>query len=380
MTKGKTRTASTQSKQAGQPAPAARLSLLRQEMEAERLDAFVVSHPPNVFYLSGFTGSAAVLVVAYAGATLFTDPRYTVQASEEVTSARVETTRGALMAAAAEHLTRRRLRRVLQIGFEAARLTVAQKSLLDKAAGARVRWIPWDGRIEAARAVKDIGELGVMREAAKIACSSWQEILPLVKPGILETELAAELEFRMRRKGATGPAFDTIIASGPRGALPHAHASPRALGKNELVVFDLGAILRGYSSDLTRTVFVGRAPAEIRRWYSAVLEAQQAARDVLRPGVSAQQVDAAARQSLQRAGLGKQFVHSTGHGLGLEVHEMPRLARGEKWLLRAGVVVTIEPGVYVQGKGGIRIEDDALVTQDGAEYLTDANRELIELG
>jgi Xaa-Pro aminopeptidase len=183
----------------------------------------------------------------------------------------------------------------------------------------------------------------------------------------------------MRRKGASGPAFDTIIASGPRGALPHARASTRAVGKNELVVFDLGAILRGYSSDLTRTVFVGRAPAKIRRWYGAVREAQQAAREVLRPGVSAHEVDAAARQLLQRAGLGKNFVHSTGHGLGLEVHEMPRLARGEKWLLRAGVVVTIEPGVYFEGTGGIRIEDDALVTRDGAELLTDANRELIEV-
>ena len=152
------------------------------------------------------------------------------------------------------------------------------------------------------------------------------------------------------------------------------------MGKNELVVCDLGAILRGYSSDLTRTVFVGCAPKEVRRWYSAVLEAQEAARDVLRPGVSAERVDAAARKTLQRAGLGKQFVHSTGHGLGLEVHETPRLAKGQKTLLRAGVVVTIEPGVYIEGKGGIRIEDDALVTPNGAEYLTDANRELIELG
>jgi Xaa-Pro aminopeptidase len=377
---GKTRRASTQSKQADQPGRVARLSLLRQEMEEERLDALVVSHPPNVFYLSGFTGSAAALVLTSAGATLFTDPRYTVQAREEATAARVEIGRGSLMAAAAAHLARLRARRGLRIGFEGTHMTVAQKSALDEAAGAGVRWVSWDGRIEAARAVKDAGELYLMREAAKIACSSWEEILPLVRPGVLETELAAEVEFRMRRKGASGPAFDTIIASGPRGALPHSHASQRAVGKNELVVFDLGAILRGYSSDLTRTVFVGRAPAESRRWYSAVLEAQQAARDVLRPGVSGQEVDAAARRILHRAGLGKQFVHSTGHGLGLEVHEMPRLAQGEKWLLRAGVVVTIEPGVYVEGKGGIRIEDDALVTPEGAEYLTDANRELIELG
>ena len=354
----------------------ARLSFLQQEIKAERLDAFLVSHLPNVFYLSGFSGSAALLVVTLSDAILFTDPRYTVQAKEEAVDWRVEVVRGSLLAAAGKHLSRSRARRV---GFEAARLTVAQKTALDKA-GPRARWLSWDGRIEAARAVKDASEVATMREAAQIACASWQEILPLVKPGVLEIELAAELELRMRRKGASGPAFDTIIASGPRAALPHGHASTRPVGKNELVVFDLGAILRGYSSDLTRTVFVGRAPAEIRRWYSAVLEAQQAAREVLRPGVSAQQVDAAARNTLRRVGLDKHFVHSTGHGLGLEVHEMPRLARGEEWRLRPGVVVTIEPGVYVEGTGGIRIEDDALVMPNGAQYLTDANRELIELG
>jgi Xaa-Pro aminopeptidase len=371
---GKQRTETSESLKAGH---SARLSFLQEEIESERLDAFLVCHPPNVFYLSGFTGSAVLLVVTPSDATLFTDTRYTVQAKEEAIGSRVEVVRGSLIAAAGEHLSRRRSRRV---GFEPARLTVTQKTALDKAAGARVRWISWDGHIEAARAVKDASEVATMREAAQIACTSWQEILSLVKPGISEIELAAELEFRMRRKGASGPAFDTIIASGPRAALPHGHASKRLVGKNELVVFDLGAILRRYSSDLTRTVFVGRASAEIRRWYGAVLEAQQAARDVLRPGVTAQQVDGAARKSLRRAGLDKRFVHSTGHGLGLEVHEMPRLARGEKWQLRTGVVVTIEPGVYFEGTGGIRIEDDALVTPDGAEYLTDATRELIELG
>ncbi|HLW81542.1 MAG TPA: Xaa-Pro peptidase family protein [Candidatus Acidoferrales bacterium] len=376
------------SETAGAAGSAARLSFLQQQFEAERLDAFVVSHLPNVFYLSGFTGSSGILLVTPQDAALFTDSRYTVQAADEVHEARVHIVRGSLLNAVGERLARLRARgnvrrsshkNVRRVGFEAARLTVLQKHALDKAAGAKVRWLPWDGKIEAARAVKDADELRIMREAADIACSSWQEILPLVKPGIRENELAAELEFRMRRKGASGPAFDTIVASGPRGALPHAHASPRAIGKNELVVFDLGAILRGYSSDLTRTVFVGRAPAEIRRWYAAVLQAQQAARDALRPGVSAHQVDAAARQALRRAALDKKFVHSTGHGLGLEVHEMPRLGRGEKSILRAGMVVTLEPGVYVEGTGGIRIEDDALVTQTGAEYLTCANRELIEL-
>lgn len=345
-------------------------------MERAGIDAFLVSHLPNIFYLSGFTGSAAILAICGSGATLFTDSRYAIQAAREA-EARVEIVRGSLTAAAGGHLARSRARR---IGIEAARVTLSQKSALDKAVGRRARWIPWDGKVEVARALKDPGELAIMRDAARIACSSWEETLPLVKPGVREIELAAELEFRMRRKGASGAAFDTIVGSGPRGALPHALASSRAVGKNELVVFDLGAILRRYSSDLTRTVFVGGAPAEVRRCYNAVLGAQSAARDAARAGVSAHQVDVAARKVLQRAGLGERFVHSTGHGLGLEVHEMPRLARGEKALLQAGMVVTIEPGVYIEGKGGIRIEDDALITADGAEYLTHANRELIELG
>lgn len=373
---GKKSKATADFQQADRSRPAARLRLLRREMEASGLDALLVCHLPNVFYLSGFTGSAALLVITGSAATLFTDSRYTVQAAEE-TDGQVQIVRGSLMSAAGGHLARMRARR---IGFEAVRLMVSQKTVLDKSAGSRARWIRWDGRIEAARAVKDPTELATMREAADLACSCWEEILPLVKPGVREIELAAELEFRMRRKGASGPAFDTIVGSGHRGALPHAVASPRTVGKNELVVFDLGAILRRYSSDLTRTVYVGRAPVGIRRWYNAVLEAQNAARDVLRAGVSAHQVDAAARGVLRRAGLANRFVHSTGHGLGLEVHEMPRLAKGETQRLQAGMVVTIEPGVYVQGKGGIRIEDDALVTTTGAEYLTHANRELIELG
>lgn len=346
-------------------------------MAAEHLHAFVVSHLPNVFYLTGFSGTSGALLVGEAGATLFTDPRYTIQSKQEVAAVQIKIVRGSALVAVADRLTRRSAQRV---GFESAHVTVAQKLTLEKAAGRQIRWLPWDGKVENLRAVKDESELTAMREAADIACSSWEEILPLVKPGVEETDLAAELEFRMRRKGAAGPAFDTIIASGERSAWPHARASRKVVKKNELVVFDLGAILRGYSSDLTRTVFVGRAPAQIRRWYGAVLEAQTAARDALHPGVTAEKVDAAARRVLERAGLGPKFIHSTGHGLGLEVHEMPRLGRGDRSVLRAGTVVTLEPGVYVESKGGIRIEDDALVTASGAEYLTRANRELIELG
>ena len=346
-------------------------------MRADRLDAFVVTHPPNTFYLTGFSGSSSILLTTPDGATLFTDPRYAIQAKREVTDTQTKIVRGSLLKAVGEQLEQLRARR---IGFEAAHLTVLQKAALGKSTGARIRWIPWDGKVEGLRVVKDESELVTMREAARIACSAWEETLLLVKPGVSEIDLAAEIEFRMRRKGADGPAFDTIIASGERGAWPHARASRKLVKKNELVVFDLGAILRGYSSDLTRTVCVGRASGVMRRWYDAVLRAQQAARQALRPGVTAEQVDAAARGVLKQAGLERRFIHSTGHGLGLEVHESPRLGRGDQSILCAGTVVTLEPGVYVEGTGGIRIEDDALVTNSGAEFLTHAKRELIEIG
>lgn len=348
-------------------------------MGADNLEALVVTHLPNIFYLSSFSGSSAILVVTPSDATLITDPRYTVQAKQELagTKAKVQIARGPLLTAAGERLKAIRARHA---GFEAARITVAQKNALEGAAEKRTRWVAWDGRIEKARAVKDAEEIQTIREAGAIACAAWADVLPLVRVGALESDLAAEIEYNMRRKGASGPAFDLIVASGERGALPHARASRKAIKKNELVVFDLGAILRGYSSDLTRTVFVGRAPREVRRCYKAVLEAQEAARLALRPGVHSEEVDAAARRVLQGAGLGDKFIHSTGHGLGLEVHEMPRIARGDKSVLQQGMVVTLEPGVYFEGQGGIRTEDDALVTERGAEYLTQANRELIELG
>ncbi len=346
-------------------------------MTADDLDVFIVIHPPNVLYLAGFSGSSGVLLITATDATLFTDPRYTFQSKQEVTGAKVKIVRGPLLKELGKQLKSNRGRR---IGFEGAHLVVTQKRLLENNAGRRAVWIPWDGNVEALRTVKDECELATMREAADIACSSWEETLPLVRPGVSEIDLAAEIEFRMRRKGATGPAFDTIVASGERGAWPHARASRKLVKKNELVVFDLGAILRGYSSDLTRTVCVGRASPEMRRWYGAVLEAQQAARRALRPGVTAERVDAAARRVLKEAGLDKKFTHSTGHGLGLEVHESPRLGRGDRSVLRPGTVVTLEPGVYVEGAGGIRIEDDALVTASDAKYLTHCNRELIEIG
>jgi Xaa-Pro aminopeptidase len=265
------------------------------------------------------------------------------------------------------------------VAYSAGQVSVAQKQALDAAAGKRVRWVPGSNEVERLRAVKDAGELGKMRAAAALISEVWTRVVRKMRVGISELQVAADLEYGMKLAGAAGPSFETIVASGARSAWAHARATSKLLRKNELVVMDQGAILRGYCSDMTRTVFLGRPSDRVRRLYDAVLDAQQAAKSVIRAGVTAGEVDAAARQTLKRSKLEQYFTHSTGHGLGLEVHEMPRLARGESFVLEAGMVVTVEPGVYVEGLGGIRIEDDVVVTATGAEELTSASREFLEL-
>jgi Xaa-Pro aminopeptidase len=348
-------------------------------MAARGLEWLVVVHWANVYYLTGFTGSAGALLVGGEGATLVTDSRYREQAQEEAQGMRIRVSRQSALVATAGVLSQRVRRGAARVGFEAAHTTVADKEQLARGAGRGIRWVPVQGWMEGLRAVKDPGELATMRLAARLASEVFAEVLRLVKPGVREVDLAAEIDYRMRRGGASAPAFETIVAAGPRSAWPHARPTGRPLGRNELVVLDMGAILRHYSSDLTRTVYLGRAPSRIRRWYGAVREAQEAARQALKPGAAGHQVDAAARCVLRRHGLDRFFVHSTGHGLGIEVHEEPRLARGQRAVLEAGNVVTIEPGVYVEGVGGIRVEDDFVVQAQGAERLTSAPRELLEI-
>ena len=340
-------------------------------------DAFLVSHLPNIRYLCGFTGSAALLLVEQSSATLFTDSRYTFQAREEVSNARIKIARAGLLLAAGETLRQRRGR--VRAAYNPSHVTVGQLSALKRAAGDRVRWVAGGNAVEKLRAVKDPDELAIMRDAAVLISAVVEEALPGIKPGVTELEVAAELEYAMKRKGASGASFETIVAAGPHSAWAHARPSSNPLRKSQLVVLDQGAILHGYCSDMTRTVFLGRAPANVRRMYRAVLAAQEAAKAAIRPGVSGESVDAAARRVLKRERLVRYFTHSTGHGLGLEVHEMPRLGKGEKTILEEGMVITVEPGVYVEGMGGIRIEDDVVVTAKGCEDLTTAPRDFIEL-
>ena len=356
-----------------------RLTQLRESMADSAAQAVVVTHLPNIFYLCGFSGSNAILLVLNDSTHLFTDGRYSIQAHTEAPKARVHIVRAPLTEVCGEFLHVLSRRKRMRIAFEAASLNVAEWTRLRKAAGPRIEWRSTIGLIERIREVKSAEELEAMRESAKLASEVISEASDFVRVGVTELEVAAEIDYRLRRKGASGPSFDTIVASGPRSALPHARPTEKRLQKNELVVLDLGAILRHYCSDLTRTIFLGRAPARIRQWYEAVEQAQAAAHDALRAGVSAGSVDRAARRLLNQHGLGSYFVHGTGHGLGVEIHETPRVGRNQKQEIRAGNVVTLEPGIYVEGVGGIRLEDEVAVHADRTEVLTSAPRGLLEL-
>lgn len=346
------------------------------ELKRRELDCLLVTRPANWYYLTGFTGESGVVVVTPGGTTLITDGRFTTQAREETGGVRVELQKGTLFAAAGEWLRQRGIRRA---GYDPGQWTVAQWKALKKASGTKCQTIEAGGVVERLRMKKGPQELAAMRKAAILAGEVLESVLKLLKPGVREDEIGAEIEYRMKKRGASGVSFESIVASGKRAALPHARPTSKRLRKNELVVLDLGAILGHYCSDITRTVYVGRASERIRKWYGAVQEAQEAAVRAVRAGVSCGEVDAAARDVLKKHRLDAYFVHSTGHGLGLEVHEEPRVARGQAIRLEAGNVITIEPGIYVEGVGGIRLEDDVAVHSHGSEVLTRVRRDLIEL-
>ena len=353
-----------------------RRSALASSFLNAKVDSLLVTSVANWYYLTGFTGEAGALLVSRKETRLITDGRFMTQSREETSGIRVIQQKGSLFESVGEHL---KASAVGRVGFDPTQLTVSQHKALRRTAGKKCHWVPAPGLVEALRMRKDEFELAQMRKAAILAGEVLQGALKMLRPGVREFEVGAEIEYQMRKRGASGPAFETIVAFGAHAALPHARPTSKRLRKNELVVLDLGVILGHYCSDMTRTVFVGRAPARIRWWYQAVLEAQRAAIAAVKNGASCGEVDAAARQVLAGHRLEHLFVHSTGHGLGLEVHEAPRVARGQKKRLEPGNVITIEPGVYAEGIGGIRIEDDVAVHADRAEVLTRVPRDLIEL-
>jgi Xaa-Pro aminopeptidase len=355
-----------------------RQAKLQDALEGNRLDALLVTHRPNIRYLCGFTGSAGVLVISEDKSVFFTDGRYTEQARAEVQGLRVIIARKAPLLAAGEWLAKHGGKLHLKtLGIETEHLTVAGRTLLAKLlpSGMRLREAP--PLVERARMVKDTDEIGRLRAAVLLGSGLFDVALRAIRPGVPETEVAAEMEYAARRSGAEGMSFETIVASGTRSALPHGRASESTIPAAGFVVCDFGVILAGYCSDMTRTVHVGQPSAEARHMYDAVREAQQRAIDAVRPGAAVGEVDAAARKLLRNKGLAEYFTHSTGHGVGLEIHEGPRIAARQDELLRPGMVITIEPGVYMPGFGGVRIEDMVVVTERGCEVLTPTTKEMI---
>jgi Xaa-Pro aminopeptidase len=360
-----------------------RLKILQTAFDRNSLDAFLVTHLPNVRYLCGFTGTSGVLVVSEAKSVFFTDGRYSAQARAEIQGTRVVIARKPPVAAAAEWLVENKGqlggKNAKRLGIESEHLTVAARMQLVGWLSSNFRLRETRGLVEEARMVKDAGEIALLRAAVALGASLFDRALEVIRPGVTESEVAAEMEYAARRAGAEEMSFPTIIAAGKRSALPHGRASKAAIPARGFVVCDFGVILTGYCSDRTRTVHVGRPTGEASRVYEAVREAQAAAIETVRAGVSVGEVDQAARKILKAKGLARHFTHSTGHGVGLEIHEAPRIAAGQTEILRPGMVITVEPGVYIAGRGGVRIEDMVVVTEQGCEVLTPTSKELITI-
>jgi Xaa-Pro aminopeptidase len=353
-----------------------RQAALRAAVAAESLDGLLVTHLPNIRYLTGFTGSAALLLVHAEVTVLVTDFRYEVQAPAEAgDSARVEVDQTSVW---------NRLSRVLaglpqgSIGIEAQSVTVKDA---ERIAGlTRSRVVSTSDLVERLRAVKSPEEVAAIRAAAELTQDALAEVLPTVRVGQTEQEIGAALEAALRRRGSEWHPFPTIVASGPRSALPHARTSPRAVQRGEWLLIDFGAQVAGYCADLTRTVVVGaRADERQRTMYDLVRCAQGRALAHLRPGMTGREGDALAREIIAGRGFGEAFGHSLGHGLGLEVHEAPRLAATSETVVPPHTVVTVEPGVYFPGWGGVRLEDDLYLGDEGPELLSDGRTELVEL-
>jgi Xaa-Pro aminopeptidase len=357
---------------------AARAERLRARLAERDLEAVLVTRLPNVTYLTGFTGSAALLLVGPDELVFVTDGRYAEQSADQLSAsgvdARIEikvtqsAQRDAVSAAAHDYR---------RVGLEAHGVTWAQQRAFDQEWFPDAELIPTEHLVEDLRRVKDHAEVARIRTACMIGDDALAAVLPGLADKPTERDLALRLELEMRARGATRTSFDTIVASGPNGAKPHARPSNRQIEPGEPVVLDFGCVVDGYCSDMTRTVSVGDPGPDARRVYEVVQAAQQAGRDAVRAGADCATVDRACRAVIDDAGWGDAFVHGTGHGVGLEIHEAPRVAATARDTLASGYVVTVEPGVYLPGVGGVRIEDTVVVTDDGADVLTTFPKEFL---
>jgi Xaa-Pro aminopeptidase len=355
----------------------ARLAALSSKLSAGKIDALVLTSLPNIRYLTGFSGSSALAVATPSELRLITDFRYETQVADEVGDvAQVRIEPVSLWTGLWDVL--QRLPSIEMVGFESAHLLHRdfQRLLTD---GSRWQWRPQLNLVEDLREAKDEDEVALIAEAGTIATNALARTLPSIHPGMTELEIAGVLEKALRDEGSEEAPFPPIVASGPRSALPHARASSRVVEKDEFLLIDFGAQHQGYCSDVTRTFVMGVPSAEQRDAYAVVRDANHIAAHSIRVGMTGSQADGLARSYIERCGHGEAFGHSLGHGLGLEVHEAPRLARTAEAVLRAGSVVTIEPGIYRPGWGGVRIEDDVHLSANGPQILTNFSRELIEV-
>ncbi|WP_405101234.1 M24 family metallopeptidase [Oceanobacillus sp. FSL H7-0719] len=351
-----------------------KLGKLRTALAENNLDAILITSPINRRYISGFTGSAGAVIISEKNAVFITDFRYTEQAEAQAEGFNIIEHKEGIVAEIQKQLMGSNIKR---LGFEKDHTTYGQYETYKQSFEAEV--VPVTGLVEGIRIIKTSEELEVMKKAAKIADDAFLHIQSFIKPGVKEIEVSNELEFFMRKQGAVSSSFDTIVASGYRSAMPHGVASEKEIQSGELVTLDYGALYNGYCSDITRTVAVGEVSDELRKIYNVVLEANLRGVKEIKPGMTGREADAITRDYITEMGYGEHFGHSTGHGLGMEVHEAPGLSHRSDQRLQPGMVVTVEPGIYVAGLGGCRIEDDIVITENGNERLTWVTKEFIQL-
>ncbi|MGO4887117.1 M24 family metallopeptidase [Anaerobacillus sp. MEB173] len=352
-----------------------RLEKMREQMKHYEIDGMLITSPSNRKYMTQFTGTAGVALLSGTEAKFITDFRYIEQANEQAKAYEIVQHTGPIDEEIAKQIKNMGIKK---LGFEQDHLTYSQYATFTKKFD--VELIPISGLIEKLRLIKDASEIKILKEAAQIADAAFTHITSYIRAGLKEIDVANELEFFMRKKGAISSSFDIIVASGIRSALPHGVASNKVINKGELVTLDFGAYYKGYCSDITRTIAVGEPNEELRKIYETVQEAQAIGMNSIKPGLTGRQADALTRDFITEKGYGQYFGHSTGHGIGLEVHEGPALSMKSDTVLEPGMVVTVEPGIYISGIGGTRIEDDTLITESGNESLTHSSKELLIVG
>jgi Xaa-Pro aminopeptidase len=354
----------------------ARLAKLQKTVKDKGLDALLITHLPHIQYLVGYTGSNAVLLVPAQGKPhFFTDFRYKAQVKQEVVGAKisiVERDRNIQDTLVDKQL----FADYDSLGFEKTHISYALYDFL-RTKFRHVKLVPEAEAVEKLTMIKSEDEISAIRRAAEIGDQVYEKVLDVIKPGVSEREVAAEIAYQTRLLGGEKEAFNIIVASGERSALPHGVASDKKIRKGELVTLDFGCVYKGFNSDMTRTVAVGKVPTELQKIYEIVRAAQQRAIDKVHVGMNGRELDSVARDYITLHGYGSKFGHSTGHGLGIEVHELPMVSqRGERFKLEQSVVITIEPGIYLDGVGGVRIEDDVVIRREGCEVLTTSPKDM----